>query len=359
MINVTEPFLPPFAEYQRYIEEIWKRNWLTNNGPLVNELELKLKKYLKLDHLLFVGNGTIALQMAIKALHLKGEIITTPFSYVATTSSIVWENCKPIFVDIDPKNFNINVDLIEEAITNKTSAILATHVYGIPCNITKIQELAKKHQLKIIFDAAHCFGVKYKGESLLNYGDISCISFHATKLFHTIEGGAVVSKDPEIIRKLSLLRNFGHDGFYKFTGLGINGKNSEMHAAMGLCNLNHIEKILEKRKNDSLIYDSMLGQLNYFRPEIPAKVDYNYSYYPLLFPTEDLCLKALNSLSDYQIYSRRYFYPSLSELDYVTSKSMSVSNDISKRILCLPMAYQLAESEIDMISRIILRSQRY
>ena len=211
MIPVTKPFLPPQAIYQSYLDGIWKRQWLTNMGPLANDLELKLKETLNIKHLLFVTNGTVALQMAIKALDLKGEIITTPFSFVATTSTIVWENCKPIFVDIDPDSLNIDTSKIEAAITSKTSAILATHVYGNPCDVEKIEEIAKKHNLKVIYDAAHAFGVEIKGKSIFEYGDISTCSLHATKLYHSGEGGLVITQDPELLKKLAYIRNFGFD----------------------------------------------------------------------------------------------------------------------------------------------------
>jgi dTDP-4-amino-4,6-dideoxygalactose transaminase len=268
MIPVTKPFLPPLEEYSKLVEDIWQRQWLTNNGPLVNELELKLKDYLNIDHLLFVSNGTIALQLAIKALGLSGEIITTPFSYVATTSSIVWEGCKPIFVDIDEKSLNIDPKKIEQAITQETTAILATHVYGNPCDIDAIDAIAEKHDLKVIYDAAHCFGTTYKNKSIFLYGDISTTSFHATKLFHTTEGGAVFTKDPELLKIMSYMRNFGHDGPEKFQGLGINAKNSEFHAAMGLVNLKHIPAILDKRKELSLYYNKKLENFKGSQPKL-------------------------------------------------------------------------------------------
>ena len=359
MINVTKPFLPPKEEYQKYIDEIWKRNWLTNNGPLVNELELKLKQTLKLKHLLYVSNGTTALQIAIKALELTGEIITTPFSYVATTSSIVWEGCTPVFVDIDKNTLNINPKLIEQAITPNTSAILATHVFGNPCDIEAIDAIAKKHDLKVIYDAAHCYATRYKGESVLNYGDISCISFHATKLFHTTEGGAVVTQSPELLEKLAYLRNFGHNGPYEFKGVGINGKNSEFHAAMGLCNLKYSEQIVAKRKQDSLLYDQWLKKLDIQRPTINALSDYNYAYYPIIFKSEAECLAVLESLQQKNIYARRYFYPSLSTLNYVAKSQCKVSESIASRILCLPLYYDLSQSEIDMICRYIKRYFQY
>lgn len=361
MISVTKPFLPPKEKYDAYISQIWQRNWLTNNGPLVNELELKLKEILNLDHLLFTNNGTIALQMAIKALSLNGEIITTPFSYVATTSSIVWENCKPIFADIDPERLTIDPCKIESLITNKTSAILATHVYGIPCHIEEIEIIARKYNLKVIYDAAHAFGTTYKEQSLLNYGDISTLSTHATKLFHTIEGGAVVTKDANLLKKLAYLRNFGHDGSEKFNGVGINGKNSEFHAAMGLSNLPYFEQILEKRKKDCEAYDHWLLGKNIQRPIIPEDTIYNYSYYPVIFKDEDVTLKVFNELLKYEIFARRYFYPSLAKLSYIENQSTPtpVCDDISSRVLCLPLYYDLSISEIDMICRIIIRTLKY
>lgn len=255
MIPVTKPFMPPFEQYREYLQGIWEREFLTNNGPLVQELELKLKEYLGLKNLLYLSNGTIALQIAIKALGLKGEIITTPFSYVATTSSIVWEGCEPVFVDIDSETLNINPALIEAAITEQTTGILATHVFGNPCDIEAIQAIADKHNLKVIYDAAHCFGTTYKGRSVFEFGDVSTTSFHATKLFHTVEGGAIFAKDEDLNYRMSRMRNFGHAGFEQYDGVGINGKNSEFHAAMGLCNLSHIENILKSRKDQCLLYE--------------------------------------------------------------------------------------------------------
>lgn len=360
MINVTQPFLPPIEEYEKYVQGIWKRNWLTNNGPLVNELELKLKRYLEVPHLLYLSNGTIALQIAIKALKLSGEIITTPFSYVATTSSIVWEGCKPIFVDIDTETLNIDPSKIEKAITPNTSAILATHVYGNPCNIDAIQAIADKHNLKVIYDAAHCFGTKYKNKSVFEYGDISTVSFHATKLFHTIEGGAVITRNPETLKTMAFMRNFGHSGPEKFAEVGINGKNSEFHAAMGLVNLNYIDSILEQRKEVSKHYDVYLERIRASKPLIQKNTTYNYAYYPIVFETEELLLKCFKKLSDNSIFCRRYFYPSLSDLPYVKPENLDeLVNvlDISKRVLCLPIYYDLSKGEVDLICRLILRVQ--
>ena len=359
MIYITRPFLPPQKEYDKYLDGIWKRNWLTNDGPLVNELELKLKEYLQLDHLLYIANGTIALQLAVKALDPKGEIITTPFSFVATTSSIVWESCTPVFADIDKQSFNISPASIEKLITKDTVAILATHVYGNPCDIDAIEKIAIRHKLKVIYDAAHCFGTKYKGRSVFSYGDISITSFHSTKLFHTVEGGAVFTNSPELTKKMALLRNFGFSGPEKFESVGINGKNSEFHAAMGLCNLKYVDEILKKRKECSLYYDNKLLNLRVKRPVINPLAEFNYSYYPVLFHSEKELLKAKEELESNRISTRRYFYPPLSALDYVKKCHTPVTDSISKRILCLPLYYDLSFEEIDFISRILLRSQKY
>ena len=357
MIPVTKPFLPPIEEYQRYVEGIWQRNWLTNNGPLVNELELKLKEYLKVNHLLFVTNGTIAIQLAIKALNLKGKIITTPFSYVATTSSIVWEGCEPVFVDIEEKSCNIDPAKIEAAITPDTSAILATHVYGNPCDVEAIDKIARKHGLKVIYDGAHAFGVTYKGKSIFEYGDVSTCSFHATKLYHTIEGGCVVTKDPEVLKKMAYMRNFGHDGPERFADLGINGKNSEFHAAMGLVNLGHVAPIIERRKKLTAHYDTYLKNFQGKKPVILSGTEYNYAYYPLIFNSESLLLKVVDELTKNLIYPRRYFYPSLEQLPYVKSGNCTVTAQVANRALCLPFYDTLSTQEIDMIFRLILRVQ--
>lgn len=358
MIPVTKPFLPPIEEYELYLRDIWKRNWLTNNGPLVNELELKLKDHLDVKHLLYVTNGTIALQLAIKALGLKGKIITTPFSYVATTSSLVWEGCEPVFVDIDPHTCNLDPARIEEAITPDTSAIIATHVYGTPCDVEAIGEIAKRRNLKVIYDGAHAFGVRYKDKSVFDYGDISTCSFHATKLYHTIEGGAVITKDPELLKRIAYLRNFGHDGPERFAQLGINGKNSEFHAAMGLLNLKYINDIIERRKELTAHYDLFLKNFQAKKPVIPRNVIYNYAYYPLIFNDEKLLAKVAGVLSQNWIYPRRYFYPSLEDLPYVVkSEECPVADSISRRALCIPLYETLTKEEIDMICRIMLRVQ--
>ncbi len=359
MINVTEPFLPALEEYNELLKGIWQRNWLTNNGPLVNEFELKIKEYLDVEHMLFTNNGTTALQIAYKALGIKGDVITTPFTYIATISSLVWENLNPIMVDIDPHTFNIDPKKVEKAITPKTTAIVATHVFGNPCDIEALEHVAKKNNLKLIYDAAHCFGVKYKGNSVFSYGDVSVTSFHATKLFHTIEGGGLFTKDPELLKTMALMRNFGHDGPAKFSGVGINGKCSEMHAAMGLVNLKYADNILSRRKSSYKYYDEILVNLNVNYQKIQESTIHNYSYYPIVFQNEEDVLRHEKVLNDNWIYPRRYFYPSLNELDYVTKYSLEVSESISRRILCLPMFYNLSKEAQEMIKRLLLRTQRF
>jgi dTDP-4-amino-4,6-dideoxygalactose transaminase len=357
MLPVTKPFTPPLDEYIILLNGIWERNWFTNNGPLVNELELQLKTHLNLPHILFLNNGTIALQIAIKALELKGEIITTPFSYVATTSSIVWEGCKPIFVDIDSKTLNIDATKIEAAITPDTSAILATHVYGNPCDIDAIQKIADKNKLKVIYDAAHCFGTLYKGKSVFAYGDISTTSFHSTKLFHTVEGGAVFTMNPELVKKMAHLRNFGHEGPEDFAEVGINGKNSEFHAAMGLCNLKSIEDIKKSRKIQSERYTERLVNRSIEFIKINPNCSFNYAYYPIILESEQLLQKVIAELEANWVRPRRYFYPSLNTVPiYKTGTSLEVSEHISKRVLCLPLYHTLSFEEIDFISRILLRA---
>lgn len=357
MIPVTKPFLPSQAKFNEYLNSIWERQWLTNMGPLSNELEYKLQKHLNVQQLLFVTNGTVALQMAIKALDLKGEIITTPFSFVATTSSIAWEGCTPVFVDIDKTTFNIDPTKIEEVITERTSAILATHVYGNPCDVLAIERIAQKHNLKVIYDGAHAFGVKVEGRSIFEYGDVSTCSLHATKLYHAVEGGLVFCNDADLYRKLRYIRNFGISGFETFAELGLNGKNSEFHAAMGLVNLDYLDLIHEKRKTLTELYNSLLRHFSHYRPEWHKSASLNYAYYPILLPSEEKLLKVVEKLKDQDIQTRRYFYPSLANsLPYIPSQSFSITDDIAKRVLCLPLYYDLTIEEVQKICKVIIQS---
>jgi dTDP-4-amino-4,6-dideoxygalactose transaminase len=353
MIPVTKPFLPPIEEYQTYLKGIWDREYLTNHGPLLQDLELQLKDYLGVNHLHLVSNGTIALQIAIKALKLSGEIITTPFSYVATTSSIVWEGCTPVFVDIDPDTLNIDPRRIEAAITEHTSAILATHVFGNPCDIRAIQQIADDHNLKIIYDAAHCFGTTYAGESVFNFGDIITTSFHATKLFHTTEGGAVFTNDAKLHDRMWYLRNFGHAGYDKFDGIGVNGKNSEFHAAMGLCNLKYIDQILLRRKIHGQYYQKLFSDLPVQQIRIQQDSEWNYAYFPLIFTSEEEALRVKSGLEESKVFPRRYFYPSLNQLDYTRGGDTPISVRVAESILCLPLYYELQPEQQDLIYSVI------
>lgn len=358
MIPITRPFLPPQEEYNKYLDGIWKRQWLTNMGPLSSDLEMKLKEHLNVKHLLFVTNGTVALQMAIKALELKGEVITTPFSFIATTSSIVWEGCQPVFVDIDKDSLNIDPTKIEAAITDNTSAILATHVYGNPCDVEAIQKIAQKHNLKVIYDGAHAFGVKVNGKSIFEYGDISICSLHATKLYHSIEGGLIVTTDDKLLKKLASMRNFGFNGYEAFDELGINAKNSEFHAAMGLANLPYIDSIHNNRKKITEAYNVNLRNMNVVKPKWHAEGTNNYAYYPIVFESEEAMLKASAYLKLHDIFTRRYFYPSLAKvLPYLEPQEMPVTDEIAKKVMCLPLFNDLTLEEVELICRLLLRVQ--
>jgi dTDP-4-amino-4,6-dideoxygalactose transaminase len=356
MIPITKPFLPPVNEYKSYLDGIWLRRWLTNMGPLASDLEIKLKNHLGIDHLLFVTNGTVALQLAIKALDLQGEIITTPFSFIATTSSIVWEGAKPVFVDIDEQTLNIDVSKIEKEINENTRAIIATHVYGNPCDVNAIEKIAKKYNLKVIYDGAHAFDVEINGKSIFNYGDISTCSLHATKLYHSIEGGIVVTQNSQILKKLSYMRNFGFSGPDAFSELGINGKNSEFHAAMGLANLKYIHNNKIIRKQISERYKNNLEGLKIRYQIWHSSSENNYSYFPIIFENEIMLNKCVEELRSHEIFTRRYFYPSLANsLPFLSHKKMDITDDVSRRVLCLPLYTDLTIQEVDLITRLIKR----
>lgn len=355
MITVTKTFLPPIEEYQYYLQKAWDTNWITNRGKLVTELEKKLKKYLGLSNILVVNNGTIPLQIALKLLGKQGEIITTPFSYIATTAAIVWENCSPVFVDIHPDYLTIDETKIEAAITNKTTAILATHVFGNPCNVISINNIAKRYNLKVIYDAAHAFGVTYKENSLFNYGDISTCSFHATKLFHTGEGGAIFSKNKKLRKQIFYSHNFGHTEVTDFYELGINAKISETQAAMGLSVLPYLKVILGERSKVISFYDEYLDFSKLKKIRIREYTNWNYSYYPVIFESTKVLLLTLEKLEENNIFPRRYFYPSLNKINYTNSESnkMPVSEYVSSRIVCLPLYVGLKQIEIKLICKII------
>lgn len=353
MINVTKTFLPPLDEYMNQVKRAFDNNWLSNRGELVLELEEKLKAYLGIDNILIMNNGTIPLQIALKLLGGGGEIITTPFSYVATTAAIVWENCMPVFVDIDPDYLTIDETKIETAITSKTTCILATHVFGNPCNIEAIDVIAKKYNLKVIYDAAHCFGVKYKGKSIFEYGDVSTCSFHATKLFHTGEGGAIFCKDKELMHKIYYSHAFGHLGPEDYYGVGINAKISELHCAMGLSILPYMYKILGNRES---IIENYTKGLNFDKlSSIKLRIDtiWNNSYYPIIFESEVKLIKIQKLLNKENIFPRRYFFPSLNNLPYLSGSYKKISDQTAKTILCLPLYFNLTQDETNKIISII------
>ncbi len=358
-IFVTKTFLPNINEFIALIKPLWRTSQLTNNGNYVKKLKSKLELFLLQKNLSVVSSGDVALNLAIKALDIKDEVITTPFSYVSTTNSILWQQCKPIFVDIDPNSFCIDVNKIEESITRKTSAIIVTHVFGNPCDIKKIKIIAKKYNLKIIYDAAHAFNVKIKNRSILNYGDASILSFHATKIFHTVEGGAVITQNKKLLDKINLMKQFGHNGDdYRY--IGINARMSELHAAMGLVNLKHYHKVVKVRKVKTFYYDNLLNNLfvssKLKKQQINDDVSYNYSYYPIVFNNELILKKTLKELNKNNFFPRRYFYPSLNTLKFLDKKlkvKCPVSESISKRILCLPNDYYIDTKFIENISTII------
>lgn len=343
------PTLAPLSDVNALLEGVWERGIMTHNGPLVQRFEKEVADFLGLKNMVSVTNGTIAIQMAIKALGLKGEIITTPFTFIATVSSIIWEGCTPVFVDIDLETLNIDPAKIEEKITEQTCAILPVHVFGNPCDIERIAEIAQLHNLKVIYDAAHAVGVNYNGKSLFEYGDISTTSFHATKMLNTAEGGACFAVDDSLHEKLKRLRFFGFDNGKDVVDDGTNGKMTEVHAAIGIANLKLLQSALDDRKEKYLLYKELLS----CHPELKFQrinQDCNYSYFPVIFPTEEVLLSIEHKLNQNGIFPRRYFYPSVNtfmkQLSYV---EMPISEDISKRILCLPLYYSLSKDEIRMI----------
>lgn len=356
MINVTKPYLPCKKKYKQYVDRIYESNWLTNRGPLVHELEKRLKKFLNVENIILIANGSAALQVAYQALELKGEVITSPFTFIATASTMAWQKLTPVFTDINADTFNIAPDNISKMINHNTSAIVPVHVFGNPCDVEKIDKIAKKNHLKVIYDASHAFNVKHKGESLLNSGDISTLSFHATKLFHTIEGGAIVTKDAALAEKIRKIINFGFSGAYNHEELGVNAKMNEFEAAMGLCVLDDMDSILKEREELWAYYRHKLNDIVEFQ-KLDEDCNYNYSYAPVLFKSESELKKVSSALESQNIFPRRYFYPSLNQIDFFNSNvDCELSQDISKRILCLPLYVGLKKAEQVMIINIIKAS---
>ncbi len=353
-INVTKSLLPDRRKFDTYVDRILESGWLTNRGTLVRELEHRLEEYLHVKNIMLVSNGTLALQVAYKLLGLTGEVITTPFTFIATVSSVVWNGLDVVFADIDPRTFNLDASKIEEKITPRTSAIMPVHVFGNPCEMERIQEIADGHHLKIIYDAAHAFGVTYKGESILQWGNVSTLSFHATKIFHTIEGGALIIKDDKLCEQARKMINFGITGPESIECLGINTRMNEFQAAMGLTLLDQMETVNQKRSSLYDLYNSLLGD-HLPRPQWNPNASNNHHYYPVLFESETVLKRVQQALNERNIFPRRYFYPSLDELDFLNAKSgaMKVSRDISHRILCLHFYENLKDSDCRVICQII------
>jgi dTDP-4-amino-4,6-dideoxygalactose transaminase len=357
MIFTTKTKLPKIELYNKYLKQIWKNNIITNNGKFLQKFEKFLKKKFKNQNINVVANGTIALQLAIKSLNIKNEVITTPFSYVATANAIKWENCTPIFVDIDQNNFCIDADLIEKHISKKTSAILATHVYGIPCNIEKISKIAKKYKLKVIYDASHTFGVYYKNKPLFTQGDASTLSFHATKIFHSAEGGAIYMKNKKNNFKVDVLKKFGHIGEQNYYYVGINGKMSELHAALALASIKNINSAHQKRKKIFNKYFKIFSKNSKVRLlKIPKNIIYNYSYFPILLRNKNEMFKLKKEFFKNKIIARRYFYPSLDTLKFLNKNrkiSCPISQNICSRVLCLPIYQDLSAKDQKKIIKIV------
>lgn len=347
---VTRSFLPPLKEYVSHLEQIWKSGVLTNDGKYVKLLENKLRTLSGCTRALCVSNGTIALQLALKALNVTGEVITTPFSFIATTSSILWENCKPVFADIHPQTLNIDPENILKKITCKTTAIMAVHVYGNPCNVNLINKIAREHKLKVIYDASHAIGINYKGKPLFAYGDISTTSFHATKIINTAEGGAVFTNNTGTGKKLELKRNFGYKN-YVVHSLGINAKMSELNAALGYASIKYLAVNLKHRKKAFEIYKKLFSG-NYHLSYQDFITQQNYSYFPVILSSSSLRKKTAKMLKQKNIFPRQYFNPSL-ELVFGNTISCPVAYDISERVLCLPLSAYITNTEVSEVANIV------
>jgi len=359
-LAVTRTYLPPVEEFLGHARRVWETNQLTNNGALVRQLEERFRDLLGVRHVILVANGTLALQIAVRGLGLEGEVVTSPFSYVASTSSLVWERCDPVFVDVDPDTLCMDPDLVERAITPRTSAILPVHVYGHPCDVVRIGEIAARHGLPVVYDAAHAFGVTYRGRPLAAHGDVSTLSFHATKLFHTAEGGALCLDDDDLAAALEPMRRFGHDGPEAFSGLGTNAKMSELHAAMGLAVLPRVGELIARQRGATRQYDAELEPLvasgRIRRPRLPDGAEYNFSYYPVIFGSEDELLRVRATLNADGVFPRRYFCPSLNTLPYVRRQEAPVAESVAARVLCLPLSHDLTPDDVARVAAGVRRA---
>lgn len=355
MINVTKSYFPDRGKLDKYIDRVYESGWMTNNGQLVQELEQRLKDFLGVEYLVLVANGTLALQVAYRVLELSGDVITTPFSFVATTNSLIWENLNPVFSDIDPGSFNLDPHLIERSITPETTAVLPVHVFGNACDVDMLDVVCKRNNLKLIYDAAHAFNVSSSDQNVLKYGDASILSFHATKIFHTIEGGAIIFKNEDHYRKAKLLINFGISGYDKVDLPGINCKMNEFQAAMGLAVLDDFEQIsLDRRKVWERYSDALAGKAQIRLQDLNKEFKNNYSYFPVVFSSEAHLLYIRQRLNEHDIQPRRYFYPSLNKLEYLKhSNSCTVSEKIAESILCLPIFPGLDEKIQNEIIQIV------
>ena len=362
MIYVTKPYLPPLEEMMPYLEKIWESGIVSNSGPFHQELETQMCEYLGIDHISLFSNATVALLVAVKALNITGEVITTPFSFVATAHSLLWNNVTPVFVDIDPTSLNMDTTKIESAITSQTTAILPVHVYGHPCDVDEIEKIATKNKLKVIYDAAHAFGVNCHCGSILNHGDLSIVSFHATKVFNTFEGGAIISKNRETKLYIDQLKNFGFVDEITLDQVGINGKMSEFNAALGLVQLKYIDEVIDKRKLISDHYERQLAKIEgIFCIEGTGEHRKNYSYFPIVvqvdYPlTRDELYEFLKANG---IHTRRYFHPLISEFpmyrDFPSAnrENLRVATQVAEQILCLPIYPDLPKSAVDKICQLL------
>lgn len=363
LITVTSPLLPNLDEFYEELKKIWDSKWITNNGSYHKRLEAALAEYLGVPYVSLFTNGTLPLLTALQALRITGEVITTPYSFVATTHSIWWNGCKPVFVDIDPKTGNIDPEKIEAAITPKTTAIMPVHVYGKPCDTKRIQEIADTYGLKVIYDAAHAFGVKVNGESILNAGDMSTLSFHATKVYNTIEGGAMIMHDAETKKRIDYLKNFGFAGETTVVGPGINSKMDEMRSAYGLLNLKQVDAAIEARHQVAIKYRKALRETEgiTFFEDIPG-VRHNYSYFPIFIEAEKFGMtrdELYFKMKEDNILGRRYFYPLISDfstyrgLDSARPENLPNAHKMANSVICLPMHHALTEEEIERIINVI------
>lgn len=367
-IFVTQPALPPLEEFIPYLEKIWNNKWLTNNGPFHQQLEKEMADYLGVKYISLFSNGTLALITALQALRITGEVITSPFSFVATTHSLWWNNIKPVFIDIEPEHFNLDPSKIEAAITPQTTAIMPVHVYGNPCNNEEIQRIADIYGLRVIYDAAHAFGVRKNKQSILNWGDLSILSFHATKVYNTIEGGAIICQDENTKQRIDLLKNFGFINEVTVVEPGINAKMNEIQAAYGSLQLKYVDEYISRRKVVAERYRKLLADVKGITTISDLKgVDYNYAYFPVLVNTraygisrDDLYLK----LQEYDIFGRRYFYPLISEfptykgLPSAKTDNLPIANQVAKEIICLPIYPELSLEDVDRICQIIKKEAK-